>query len=215
MINRAVITRCFKYNGSMFDAFEYFYRLWELDPDTKFVSLYSHIDKDFLSIKYDVDLKCFDNFIYADPYDLEFNKVLLFDTHDFYNINQPKSLKLNKLYVMRGKELIEVDELCAGDIGALSKLTYTQTNDSLCANDFKVTYKPIKFSKPYYGKAIKPDGKANEEKITNALNRILEEDKTLIFESNPETKQQCLYGLGDIHIDTIVSKLKENNYIKG
>lgn len=100
MINRAVITRCHKYNGSMFDAFEYFYRLWELDPDTKFVSLYNHINKDFLSIKYDVDLKCFDNFIYTDPYDLEFNKALLFDTHDFYNINQPKSLKLNKLYVV-------------------------------------------------------------------------------------------------------------------
>lgn len=126
-----------------------------------------------------------------------------------YNTNKKEYEKLNKLYVMRGKELIEVDELCAGDIGALSKLTYTQTNDSLCANDYKVTYKPIKFSKPYYGKAIKPEGKANEEKITNALNRILEEDKTLIFESNPETKQQCLYGLGDIHIDTVVSKLKE------
>jgi len=126
-----------------------------------------------------------------------------------YNTNKKENEKVNKLYVMRGKELIEVDELCAGDIGALSKLTYTQTNDSLCANDFKVIYNPIHFSKPYYGKAIKPDGKANEEKIANALNRILEEDKTLIFETNPETKQQCLYGLGDIHIDTVVSKLKE------
>lgn len=126
-----------------------------------------------------------------------------------YNTNKKEYEKINKLYIMRGKDLIEVDELCAGDIGALSKLTFTQTNDSLCANDFKVVYKPIKFSKPYYGKAVVPEGKSNEEKITNALNRILEEDKTLIFESNPETKQQCLYGLGDIHVETIISKLKE------
>lgn len=126
-----------------------------------------------------------------------------------YNTIKKENEKVNKLYIMRGKELIEVDELCAGDIGALSKLTYTQTNDSLCANDFKVIYRPIEFSKPYYGKSIKPDGKANEEKIANALNRILEEDKTLIFDTNPETKQQCLYGLGDIHIDTVVSKLKD------
>jgi elongation factor G len=126
-----------------------------------------------------------------------------------YNTVKKEYEKLNKLYIMRGKELIETDTLCAGDIGALSKLTYSQTNDTLCANDFKVIYNPIKFSKPYYGKAIKPVGKANEEKIANALNRILEEDKTLVFETNPETKQQCLYGLGDIHIDTVISKLKE------
>lgn len=126
-----------------------------------------------------------------------------------YNTNKGETEKANKVYVMRGKDLIETDVLCAGDIGALSKLNYTQTNDSLCAADFKVTYNPIQFSKPYYGKAIKAVGKANEEKIANALNRILEEDKTLRFETNPETKQQLLYGLGDIHVDTVVSKLKE------
>lgn len=126
-----------------------------------------------------------------------------------YNTVKKEYEKVNKLYVMRGKDLIEVDELCAGDIGALSKLTYTQTNDTLTVENYRVVYKPIGFSKPYYGKAISPEGKANEEKITNALNRILEEDKTLVFETNPETKQQLLYGLGDIHMETVVSKLKE------
>ncbi len=150
----------------------------------------------------------------ADPFvgRISLFKVVTGQVHPgqtLYNTVKKENEKINKVYMMRGKELIETDTLCAGDIGALSKLTYTQTNDSLCAQDFKVIYKPIHFSTPYYGKAIKPVGKTNEEKITNALSRILEEDKTLIFETNPETKQQCLYGLGDIHIDTVVSKLKE------
>lgn len=126
-----------------------------------------------------------------------------------YNVNKKEVEKVNKLYMMKGKELIEVDSLNAGDIGALSKLTYSQTNDTLCTLDYRVIYQPIQFSHPYFGKAIKPVGKSNEEKITNALNKLLEEDPTLRFENNPETKQQCLYGLGDIHVETVVAKLKE------
>ena len=126
-----------------------------------------------------------------------------------YNVHKKEVEKINKLYMMKGKELIEVDTLNAGDIGALSKLTHTQTNDTLCTLDYRVLYEPIHFSHPYFGKAIKPVGKSNEEKIANALNKLLEEDPTLRFENNPETKQQCLYGLGDIHIETVVAKLKE------
>jgi len=125
-----------------------------------------------------------------------------------YNVEKKEVEKINKLYIMKGKELIEVDELCAGDIGALSKLTYTQTNDTLCTLDYRIVYDPIHFSHPYYGKSVVPDGKSNEEKITNAIAKLLEEDQTLKFVNNPETKQQCLYGLGDIHIDTVVAKLK-------
>lgn len=126
-----------------------------------------------------------------------------------YNVNKKEVERINKLYIMKGKELIEVDSLNAGDIGALSKLSYTQTNDTLCTLDYRIIYNPIQFSHPYFGKAIKPIGKSNEEKITTALSKLLEEDKTLKFENNPETKQQCLYGIGDIHIETVVAKLKE------
>ncbi len=125
-----------------------------------------------------------------------------------YNVNKKEVEKINKLYIMKGKDLIEVNELCAGDIGALSKLTHTQTNDTLCTLDYRIVYEPIHFSHPYFGKAVIPVGKSNEEKITNAISKLLEEDQTLKFVNNPETKQQCLYGLGDIHIDTVVAKLK-------
>lgn len=126
-----------------------------------------------------------------------------------YNMQKKEVEKINKLYIMKGKELIEVDTLCAGDIGACTKLSFTQTNDTLATLDYRIHYQPIHFSHPYYGKAIKPIGKSNEEKITNALHKLLDEDPTLRFMNNSETKQQCIYGIGDTHIDTIVDKLKE------
>lgn len=125
-----------------------------------------------------------------------------------YNPICKEAEKINKLFIVKGKDLIEVEKLCAGDIGAITKLQYTKTNDSLCTLDYRVTYEPIEFPKPYYTKAIKPVGKDNEEKIANAINRLLEEDQTLKFETNPETKQQIIAGMGDQHLDIIVAKLK-------
>ncbi len=113
-----------------------------------------------------------------------------------------------KLYQIMGKNLSEVDVIHAGDIGAFMKLDDTRTNDILTIASYPITIDPIKFSTPYYGQAIIPVGKANEEKISEALNRLLEEDPTLRFETNAETGQQVLYGIGDIHLSTVVSKLK-------
>lgn len=119
--------------------------------------------------------------------------------------------KIGKLYIMQGKNTIEVDELNAGDIGAIMKLDHTKTNDVLSSPQFPIGVEPIKFSQPYYGKALKPVGKTNEDKISASLARFLEEDPCLRFETNPETKQQVLYGLGDIHLDSVISRLK-NKY---
>lgn len=125
-----------------------------------------------------------------------------------YNSKTKEIEKINKLYTMKGKELIEVDTLYAGDIGAVSKLQNTGTNDTLCPLDYLVYYEPIEFPTPYYTKAIVPVGKDNEEKIANAINRLLEEDPTLRFVTDPETKQQLISGMGDQHLDIVVSKLK-------
>ena len=125
-----------------------------------------------------------------------------------YNSKTKEIEKINKLYTMKGKELIEVDTLYAGDIGAVSKLQNTSTNDTLCPLDYLVYYEPIEFPTPYYTKAIVPVGKDNEEKIANAINRLLEEDPTLRFTTDSETKQQLISGMGDQHLDIVVSKLK-------
>ena len=114
----------------------------------------------------------------------------------------------SKLYTIFGKSLDEVSVLHAGDIGAVMKLDDTRTNDVLSVPNYPITIDPIKFSQSYYGQAIKPVGKANEEKISEALGRLLEEDPTLRFETNAETGQQCLYGIGDIHLSSVVSRLK-------
>ena len=125
-----------------------------------------------------------------------------------FNVNKKEVEKLNKISIIKGKELIETDVLHAGDIGAISKLQYSDTNDTLCTIGYRIKHEPINFPKPYYTKAIKTSGKDNEERIANAINRLLDEDKTLAFSTNPETKQQLLSGIGDQHLDIIVSKLK-------
>lgn len=125
-----------------------------------------------------------------------------------YNVKRKEVERIAKLYRPCGKELIEVDCLHAGDIGAVTKLNSSKTNDTLCIAGYQIIVPEINFSTPYYGKAIVPIGKSNEEKITNAINKLLEEDPTLQFKSNPETKQQCIYGVGDIHLDILLTKLK-------
>lgn len=125
-----------------------------------------------------------------------------------YNVKRKEVERIAKLYQPCGKELIEVDCLHAGDIGVVTKLNASKTNDTLCIAGYQIIVPEIKFSTPYYGKAIVPIGKSNEEKITNAINKLLGEDPTLQFKSNAETKQQCIYGVGDIHLDILLTKLK-------
>ena len=125
-----------------------------------------------------------------------------------YNVKSKEVEKITKLYQPIGKKLVEVDCLHAGDIGAVTKFNFSKTNDTLCMAGYQIIVPEINFSTPYYGKAIVPVGKSNEEKITNAINKLLEEDPTLQFKPNYETKQQCIYGIGDIHLDVLLSKLK-------
>ena len=109
---------------------------------------------------------------------------------------------------MRGKKQIETDSLCCGDIGMTAKLVNTNTNDTLTASSDAIKYAHTKFPTPYYSRGIQPLSKGDEDKISLGINRLLEEDLTLKYENNPETKQILISGLGDIHLDVIVSKLK-------
>ena len=125
-----------------------------------------------------------------------------------YNPKEKEEEKIVKIYQPMGKNLIEVDKLHAGEIGAFTRSTTCHTNDTLCDPRYPILIPDTEYSKPYYKKAIVPLGKSNEEKIANAINRLLEEDPTLVYEYNEETKQQCLSGIGDIHLDTVLNKLK-------
>ena len=116
--------------------------------------------------------------------------------------------KLNKLFILRGKKQIDVEGLSCGDIGVTAKLSATNTNDTLTTLAADIKYLPIKYPRPYMTMAISPKAKGDEERISGGIARLLEEDLTIKYENNSETKQLTVSGLGDIHLDVIVSKLK-------
>ncbi|MBS5724887.1 MAG: elongation factor G [Clostridiales bacterium] len=118
--------------------------------------------------------------------------------------------KAAHIYTLRGKKQTEVDSLCCGDIGVLSKLTGTATNDTLYGK-VKVQYEGTKFPEPYMTKALSAEAKGDEDKISTGIARLLEEDPTLRYVNNAETKQLTLSGISDIHLDVVRSRLK-NRY---
>ena len=150
----------------------------------------------------------------ADPFVGKLSLVRLYSGHvrtdaTIYNSTQGVMEKISKLYIMHGKKQEEVGILTAGDIGAIPKLVYTNTGDTLCSKVSPVSLSGIDFPTPALAKTIKPAKKGDEEKISTGLARIREEDKTISIEINNETHETILRGMGDLHIEVIVNKLKE------
>ena len=124
------------------------------------------------------------------------------------NSTNGQSEKFNKIFMLRGKKQIDVEELCCGDIGVVAKLASVNTNDTLTTLASAIKYAPVSYPRPYFSMAIKPMAKGDEDRISSGMARLLEEDLTLKYVNNPETKQLIVSGLGDIHLDIVVSKLK-------
>ena len=124
-----------------------------------------------------------------------------------FNANKGTEEKLSRLYVLRGKEQIEVKELYAGDIGAIGKLSDTQTGDTLSTKANPIIYDPIKMSVPYTYVRYEAKNKGDDDKISQALAKLMEEDKTLKTVNDKENRQSLLYGIGEQQIDVTVSKL--------
>ena len=120
------------------------------------------------------------------------------------------NVKMAHIYTVKGKKQTEVEQLNCGDIGVVTKIADINTNDTLSASG-NVEYKKIVFPHPYMVKALLPAAKGDEDKISQGVARLLEEDPTLVYENNAETKQMTIAGMGDIHLDVVVSKLK-NRY---
>jgi len=125
-----------------------------------------------------------------------------------YNINQDAPEKPGHIYLMRGKEQIEATEVRAGDIGAIAKLAQTSTQDTLTtkANAYMVPH----FESPpsLLSMAIAPKGKGDEDKIAASVSKLLEEDKTLIYKVDAETKQTIVSGIGDSQLDVLINRLR-------
>ncbi|MCR5677392.1 MAG: elongation factor G [Agathobacter sp.] len=124
-----------------------------------------------------------------------------------YNYHRDTEEKLGHIYVMCGGKAEEVSELHAGDIGALQKLSKTLTTDTLSTKARPVAYLRTNLSKPYVSMRYKAVNKGDEDKISQAIQKMMMEDLTLRHENDSENGQTLLYGMGDQHLDVVKSIL--------
>lgn len=125
------------------------------------------------------------------------------------NLNKGKTERVAQIYLFRGKNQIPVAKVEAGDIAAVAKLQDTSTGDTLGTKDCKSILRGIEFPVPMTSFAVEPKSKNDEEKVGAGLARFLEEDPTFKVERNAETKQTLIYGMGDTHLEIIVSRLSK------
>ncbi|MBE5869249.1 MAG: elongation factor G [Lachnospiraceae bacterium] len=124
-----------------------------------------------------------------------------------YNVDKDIEEKVGKIYVLQGNKPIEVKELHAGDIGALAKLTAARTGNSLSTKATTIKYGKFEISTPYTYLRYKPKNKGDVDKISQALQKMTHEDLTLKVVNDAENRQTLLYGMGDQHLDIVVSRL--------
>ena len=126
-----------------------------------------------------------------------------------YNQHKDVEEKIGKLYVLRGNKPEEVTELHAGDIGALAKLSKVTTTDTLSTKANPVLYIRTQISTPYTCMRYKAKNKGDEDKISQTLQKLMQEDLTLKNVNDSENGQTLLYGMGDLHLEVTASKLLE------
>ena len=124
-----------------------------------------------------------------------------------YNVDRDIEEKIGKIYVMQGNKPVEVKELHAGDIGALAKLTAARTGNSLSTKATTIKFGKWEMPKPYTYMRYNPKNKGDVDKISQALQKISHEDLTMKYVNDSENRQMLLYGMGDLHLEVIASKL--------
>lgn len=149
----------------------------------------------------------------ADPYvgKLSFIRVFtgtLQGNTPIYNANKEKEEKIGNFLMVRGKTQENLSEVVAGDICAVAKLQDTLTGHTLCTKTKPVILEDIDFPEPTLAVAIAPKSRGDEDKVGNAISRLLEEDPTLKIEKNADTHETILRGMGEMHLDIVVEKLK-------
>ncbi len=137
-----------------------------------------------------------------------FSGVLKSDS-SVYNATLEKEERVGQLFVIRGKEQIPVDQIGAGDIGAVAKLQGASTNDTFTTKDRPLKIKPIQFPTPLMTMAAEPKSKGDEEKIGSGLARLAEEDPTFTVKKDANTAQILLSGMGDLHLEVMCSRLQK------
>ncbi|MGI8409555.1 MAG: elongation factor G [Pyrinomonadaceae bacterium] len=130
------------------------------------------------------------------------------------NTSRDTPERLGALHVIQGKTLDKVNEAQTGDIIAVVKLKETQTGDTLSDKAKPIVYPPVEYPEAAIAFAIEPKSRADEDKISGALHKILEEDPSLHFDRDPQTKEFILSGSGQLHIETVVAKLMNRYHVE-
>ena len=125
-----------------------------------------------------------------------------------WNSNTECEERIGQIYVLRGKKMEAVDQLAAGDMGAVNKLSNTNTGDTLCDPSAKVRFTPIHFPKPTLFMSVAAEKKGEEDKVFAGLAKLKEEDYTFSIEKNAETGEMVIGGQGDVQIEMLAKKVK-------
>ena len=149
----------------------------------------------------------------ADPYA---GKLTLFRVYSgsvkpdtsVFNANHETDERVGQLFALQGKKQIPLPEIIAGDMGTVAKLKVTTTGDTLTTKGKGVQFDPIIFPNPVLARAMVPKTRADEEKISNSLHRLVEEDPTLKVERDAQTHELLVSGMGAEHLDVIIERLK-------
>lgn len=152
--------------------------------------------------------------VMVDPYVGKLSFIRVFSgsassENPVYNTSKGEDERVSAFKIMRGKDSADSKDVVVGDIVAIPKLHSTVVGDTLGIKGTDFCFPPIDFARPVYSVAVRPRSRADEDKLANALNKMLEEDRTLHFVKNPETNDSVLSGMGDLHIDVMLSKVKE------
>jgi elongation factor G len=127
---------------------------------------------------------------------------------ELVNVREKQKEKISKVYTAIGKKLEEVDALQAGDIGVLTKIDSAATNDTLCNADMNVAYLPLRLPQPVHAVAINAGAKKDEDKLNQFLQRAAEEDMTFRVNYDTETRETVISGMGELHLDIIMEKIR-------
>jgi elongation factor G len=172
--------------------------------------------------KEDRELKCDTSALFAanvfktisDPYVGQlsifrvFSGTIKSDT-GFYNVTKQSKERIGSLLSLFGKEQRTVQEAIAGDIVAVAKLKDTSTGDSICDEKNQVIFPSVVFPEPAISFSIKPKTRADEDKISTALQKLTAEDKTFMAKRAEQTKELIVSGMGDLHLDIMINRLKK------
>ena len=155
----------------------------------------------------------------TDPYAGKLSFIRVYSgvlTADSQVLNSSKGTteRVTKLYYVNGRNFIDTTRIPAGDIGMAVKLPAASTGDTLCSPEAKIVLPGVEFPSPVYTMAVEPKNKSDEDKLSTALNAMTEEDPSFRVTRSQETKQILLSGLGDIHLNVVLDKIRRRYNIE-